>query len=669
MSWMAKLYETYEQAIYSDLSDEDKPMPISHTLQNAHINIVIDGNGNFKRASVLEKTQIVLPATENSAGRSSGEAPHPLADKLQYVAKDYPEYGGIKKSYFEGYEKQLSEWSHSRFSNLKIKAIHAYINKGKVIENLINSGIVYIDEKSKLLTSWKGEEDQPKLFKVLPKKSGEIEQGDALVCWSVEIEGDPNADTWKDKVLQQSWIAFEMSKDAQKGFCFITGKESVLAINHPAKIRHTGDKAKLISSNDLTGFTYLGRFKEDEEASGISFEVTQKAHNALRWLVSRQGSQNRNGDQIFIAWAVSGKSVPSPLIDSFYLLDENDLIEVNDEDHEELKISIDHGKNFGQQFAEKFKLKMQGYLSELGDSENITLMGIDSATPGRLSIIYYREFNLEEFLNRLESWHLNFSWPQRYNQEVETPEGKKQKSKVIWTVSTPTPKAIAEAAYGKALKDSLKKAIFERLLPCIVEKAPIPKDLVEACVQSASNPNGYDSKEKWLWLKNISIACALYRGYCSERNPNINERREYDMSLDRNYAGRDYLYGRLLAIAEQIERKALDESGEKRPTNAERLMQRFSVHPFSTWAIIENSLSPYRLRLRSSKNVGLLNYFQQEIAQIITLVDHSILADDSALSGEYLLGYYSQKNYRKSKEKLDEQNVQATELLTNSEEI
>ncbi len=99
MSWMATLYETYEQGMLLDLPGE-KLMPISHTLQNAHINIVIDNDGNFKRASVLKKTQVVLPATEKSAGRSSGEAPHPLADKIQYVAKDYPHYGGKKKAYF-----------------------------------------------------------------------------------------------------------------------------------------------------------------------------------------------------------------------------------------------------------------------------------------------------------------------------------------------------------------------------------------------------------------------------------------------------------------------------------------------------------------------------------------------------------------------------------------
>ncbi|WP_040820098.1 type I-C CRISPR-associated protein Cas8c/Csd1 [endosymbiont of Tevnia jerichonana] len=95
MSWMAKLYETYEAAMQLDLDGDAKLMPISHTIQNAHIKIVIDGEGNFLRAEVLEKIPIIIPATEASAGRSGTKPPpHPLADKLQYVAKDYPKFGG-----------------------------------------------------------------------------------------------------------------------------------------------------------------------------------------------------------------------------------------------------------------------------------------------------------------------------------------------------------------------------------------------------------------------------------------------------------------------------------------------------------------------------------------------------------------------------------------------
>ncbi len=294
MSWMAKLYDTYETGMGLDLPDKNKLMPISHTLQNAHINIVIDINGCFKRAEVLEKTQVVLPATEKSAGRSSGEAPHPLADKLQYIAKDYPEYGGRKKSYFPGYESQLAEWCSSEYENKKAEAILKYIRKGQVIEDLVSAHVLHIDESQKLMAYWPDEEDKnpPQIFKVLPaipknkrqnKDKVEIEPGDALVCWSVEKEGEPNSDTWRDERLQQSWIDYNSRTGDISDFCFITGNSSPIAVNHPAKLRHTGDKAKLVSANDSSGFTFRGRFTDPNgrQTTSVSYEVTQKAHNGV----------------------------------------------------------------------------------------------------------------------------------------------------------------------------------------------------------------------------------------------------------------------------------------------------------------------------------------------------------------------------------------------------
>lgn len=99
MSWMQKLYRTYEAVLArSDKLDGDPLTPIGHTLQNAHIVIVLNGDSEFQTARVMPpKTAIMLPATESSENRTSGEAPHPLADKLQYVAKDYVDFGGEKK--------------------------------------------------------------------------------------------------------------------------------------------------------------------------------------------------------------------------------------------------------------------------------------------------------------------------------------------------------------------------------------------------------------------------------------------------------------------------------------------------------------------------------------------------------------------------------------------
>ncbi len=652
MSWMAKLYETYENVFKLNLPDESKLMPISHTLQNAHINVVIDEDGNFKRARVLEKTKIILPATEQSAGRTRGDAPHPLADKLRYVAENYVQFGGTKKSYFDSYKSQLQEWCESQFCNPKVKAVYLYIKKGHLIEDLIQSNIIYTDDNNMLLSCWSDKVGPvPLLFKVLPKKDGKIEQGDALVCWTVEIEDDLCSNTWEDKNLQESWISFEASLATKGGFCFITGSKVSLATNHPAKLRNTGDKAKLISSNDKNGYTYRGRFINDTQACGIGYEVTQKAHNVLRWLISRQGY--RNGNQVIVAWAVSGKEVPSPMMDSYSLLEDIDLEELTITKDEEKTVKekpvIDHGRNLGQQFALKLNNKIAGYHAQLDNHEKIMIMGLDSATQGRMSIVYYRESNATDFFERLKSWHLDFSWPLRFKKEVLQPNGEKSTSKITWLVSAPVPAIIAKAAYGQAVKDELKKKTLERLLPCIIEGAPLPKDLVDACVRKASNPSAYKNKERGLWRRNIGVACALYKGFHSGRNTIVNDRRNYQMSLERECNSRDYLYGRLLALAENIERLALDRADEKRITTAERLMQRFSSKPFTTWKNIDESLRPYRNRLRISKDAGLLHYLEKEIQKICDLFSHEDFLNDLPLTGEYLLGYYCQKNYKKPK--------------------
>jgi len=156
----------------------------------------------------------------------------------------------------------------------------------------------------------------------------------------------------------------------------------------------------------------------------------------------------------------------------------------------------------------------------------------------------------------------------------------------------------------------------------------------------------------------------LYKGYYSERNPNINERRNYQMSLERNRNSRDYLYGRLLALAENIEGRALRNADEKRITNAERFMQRFSSRPFTTWKSIDESLRPYRDRLKVSGDAGLLQYWEKEIQQICDLFSHDDFLNDSPLTGEYLLGYYCQKCYRKPK---DVETVDEIDVITNNE--
>ena len=558
MSWIQKLYNTYENIENKEIAMKGAILlPVSHTLQQAHIEVVIDGEGNFLRAKVIPKEETILPATESSAGRAgSNPVPHPLADRIRYCAKDYPDFGGEKKHFFESYINQLADWYNSPYCHPAIKAIYTYLNKGHLTFDLVAYKILWVDSSKKLLTSWDKKEDKPEIFKYIK------DQGDPLVRWQVEIPG-VNPSTWQDKSLFDSWIKYITSKENEKGICYVTGEEKNLAKQHPRGIRYAGDGAKIISSNDNSNYTFRGRFTNSSQACEIGSEVTQKAHSALRWLITRQGY--KNSDQVFVAWAVSGKKIPDAFINTFELFEQESSFSENydlasSQVNKTTQIYSLSG-DIGQTFSLKLNKLIAGYSIELTASENIVIVGLDAATPGRMAIVYYQELAGSEFLEYIKKWHSDFSWGLRFTVQDASKNKIKNtpKHKTVWRASAPSPKDIAEAAFGKNLDDKLKKATVQRLLPCIAENRQIPLDLVKSTIRRATNCVGL---EYWEWEKNLGIACALFKGYFS-RHPNINQRRNYNMSLEIERNSRDYLYGRLLGLAEHIEECALRIAGEK----------------------------------------------------------------------------------------------------------
>lgn len=611
MSWIQKLYETYE-ACHGHEPDGSVPLlPISHTYQQAHVEITIDSKGEFESARAIGKVETAIPATERSAGRTNTRAPHPLCDKIQYCASDYKERGGRKSSFYKEYEALLSAWCESEYRHPKADAVLVYVKKGRLISDLINEKVLHVGQDGQLLTRWAADTPPPELFKVLTAKAGERDQGDALIRWQVREPGNPCSAVWEDSSLQDAWAKFDASSKEAKGVCMVTGEQRAsLALSHPKRLRHAGDGAKLISANDSSGFTFRGRFTDDTgaQACGVSYEVTQKAHNALRWLIHRQGY--RNGDQAIVSWAVDGAPIPDPFGSSLTLM-------LAGSDSGGTPIASVDG-DAGQAFAKRLNLAIKGYRSQLGPTEDVVVMGLDSATPGRMAITYYRELTGTEFLERIERWHVRYSWHQNF--------GKDKKF-----VGAPAPHDIAEAAYGRRLDDKLKKSTVERLLPCIVDGQPLPKDLVISTVRRASHRIGLDH---WEWEKCLGIACALYRGYLNKET--------YEMALETGRNSRDYLYGRLLAIAEHIEGRALYVAGEKRDTAAAKLMQRFADRPTSTWRTIELALTPAKSRLRV-KRPGFMREMDKLLDEVIVAFPSDDFTNDSKLSGEFLLGYHCQR--------------------------
>lgn len=614
MGWIEKLHATYEACKGHEPAGAELLMPVSHTAQQAHIEITIDEAGKFKTARLVNKEETVIPATEKSAGRTGKlPPPHPLCDKVQYCAKDYTQFGGAKPSFFDEYMELLDAWNDSAHTHPKVSAVFRYVSKGQVVADLVSHKILQL-QNGKLTTEWTGPGDPPELFRLLTPKEGKRDQGDAFIRWIVWAGDDLSPETWKDTSLQDKWIAYDAETSVERGLCMVTGEmDSVLASSHPKRIRHAGDGAKLISSNDGSGYTFRGRFTDNDgkQAAGVGFVVTQKAHSALRWLIKRQSY--RNGDQVYVAWSVGGRPVPDPWADTLALLLGSEAAPTEAQD-----ISGDAGQTFARNLARA----MAGYAARLDPTEDIVVMGLDSATPGRMAIIYYRELRGSEFLACIRLWHERHAWSQNFGKDRRF-------------TGAPAPHDIAEAAFGRRLDDKLKKATVERLLPCIVDGLAIPRDLVVSVVRRAANRSGL---EHWEWEKVLGIACALFRGWSASQG------KEYQMALEEERTTRDYLYGRLLAVADSIENYALTSAEKNRDTMAARLMQRFADRPFSTWRTIELALAPYMTRLKASeKGAGFLVKRRNLLDDIHRRFASADFTDDRPLSGEFLLGYHCQR--------------------------
>lgn len=620
MTWLLDLYNTYEENLdkvgvvtKGRFNENYMLLPEAHTYRMAQVEVQLDLKGNFIGASVLDKDKgnTVIPCTIDSSTRSGSKmAPHALHDNLQYVAGDYKAFGGIVKAGntpHEDYLRNLAEWCESQFGDPRIEAVYAYAKKGQLIEDLVNNNVLFA-VNHQLVSKWDRElerkyGDKPGIFKAL---NGE--QFSTFVRFNVIDLKNTIVPIWEDHHLYELYIGLNRGKLAEQKLCYVTGKVLPATVKHPSELRYGGDKAKLISGNDKRGFTYRGRFLDKKDVASVSYEVSQKAHNVLKWLITKQG-KNIDG-RIFLTWG--SKTDTDELVEM--ISPDEDLYQLLGKEYEKGNQDPTHSY-----FTRELAKALDGYKNNLNYHSNVYIMVLDAATPGRMAIVYYRTIEKNLYLNRISNWHTTCNWRHSYIKN-------KENGKRLIFFGAPSSRDIVEAAYGSNAGDKLVKNTLSRLLPCIVDERKVPFDIVNNIFTRTSNPL---SMERWEWEKQLSIACAVMRKRY--------EKEEYAVELDINRTDRDYLYGRLLAVAYVLEKNTFDEYEDKRIPNAERYMLAFSRHPETTWKIIQHNLLPYQQKLGTKKGTRYQKLFD-EIG--LKLAEYS---SDEPLNGKYLFGFYSQR--------------------------
>lgn len=626
MGWMQKLCEAYDVGIVSDQSGEKTPLvPVGFTHKKVKYHVVLTMDGQFVSAEERKEIRnendkkgqpplLEIPSTPQAESRTGSKgAPYPLTEGLNYLV--YEDEGNQER--FESYMKQLKAWCDQPDAPACLQAVYTYLNKHTLLSDLST---------------------QPNL-KINYYKNPEARQGEgtdrkAMVCFSVQTPDASSDDLWQRDDVKESWSRYYMQHlPGDKKLCYVEGKALPSTTNYP-KVQ---GNAKLLSAKDaIYPFQYKGRFTEDHSAACISTSVVIRTHNALAWLIERQGIKNKYG-MTWVVWNTNG-AIMRPATEG------NALLVEEEEEYED-----GTGKpavNTFDGYARAVRQAALGYALDLEDYDKarvncVEILGLEAATDGRMSITYYQECLGNSYVERLADWYRACCW-WGYNRKKKVTE-----------ISTPNTDEIASAVMGadaialtkqdmKCEKSQTKLArqLLSQLMMCIVDRQPLPLSMVNSAFRRCCNPLSFTSGkdkgwDRYGWNRSINTACAMIS--CSQKRGNAPDDEVFPPELQTASRNRDYLYGRLLAVADRMEEDVL-ELKPSLPTNAIRLTQRFAQRPFDTWQMIHEKLAP--IFQAAGENAGRYQIAFEEIEGLFLEEDRM---SQKPLCKEFLQGYSSQR--------------------------
>ncbi len=421
MDWVSELCDLYEKNKYlageMRYKEQNRKngvekiplvlLPPFHTTVTAQITVTISENGEFQDAKLVENDDklTIIPVTENSGSRTSTVVPHPFCDNIKYLSGDYKDYciEGTKNAEecYRLYIEALEKWHISPYSHKKVNALYRYLSKKCLICDLVNAGVLKLGENGKLSDSVKIqgiEQDKSFVrFRILEECQ-----------WDKDILSDTTgqyfSECWLDRTLQESFIQYYRSLMTEKDICYLSGNTEQPTYLHSKKIRNEGDNSKLISSNDKDYYTFRGRFHNKEQAFAIGNETSQKIHNALKWIIRRQG---KNIDTFcIVSW--ESDLCPMPEWDSDTDSICSQYVEDWGEDDGE-EVPVWDGNQAG---ALQFNSALLGYRRKLENMSRMVLMAFDAATTGRLALVEYKSLESSRYLDNIKYWHKECEWLQ-----------------------------------------------------------------------------------------------------------------------------------------------------------------------------------------------------------------------------------------------------------------
>lgn len=606
MSLLQALYNSYEYAEKNNMVDKidgsDVILPMYHEKKKSDgknlIIIKLDKNSNLIDANYMEKNEIIVfPITEDSVARSSGVAPHPLVDNGAYLFdKD------SKKE--KSYRKQLEEWiDYSEDDFLKI--IYNFLSKEdsfkSIVDKFYNNYVILKGVKIEYKEEGK-------------EKSKTFDFSKVFFTFVIEdYDGIKDISVSENKDLHKSYIKYvnylnSNDKEKEKVICNISGKEDYLCTKH----RPLMGTARLISQITASDENYLGRFSKPDQTIEIGVESSQKIHLMAKYLLSSKKTS---------VWLGS----KSYLVNWFSDDIKNDSkLNLNTSVFKSIKtitpIGTDTSKDIGESFL-KGKILFS-------DSSKYYVSIFDKVSNGRSAAKYFKEIDVSILKENLKNWQNKYYWFS-FNKELE--------EEIIFT---PSPYNILVSAYGierdgtlKIAKEKFLQSQLQIIISSIIEGKDISDNIEKALENNLKQRQRYD--KTWNRMKNCAMAILRHK-----------EGIDTNM-LDRENVDRSYLYGRLLAIYERMEKSCFDKDEDIRVSNAEKLWTSYVNSPVLISARLRNMIMPYQNKLMVNENKrGIYFKLKNEMREVTNLIDENYSykkqSNNMPLGPGFMFGYEAQ---------------------------
>lgn len=639
MTLINSLVKTYDKSLEVGLVDDYNGsdaviLPLYHNSVTSTgdniLKISIDKDSNFVKSSFLAKDdKIIFPVSLDSVNRTSNSMPHMLVDNCSYIAS-------YNEKRHKDYLDALKIWADEE-KDVEVKdfisIIYKYIESGEVINEALRYAlgidILKLTDKASILE-----------YTIINDKNKEITKKLELdkIYLEFEIVNLKNHEDYsvtKYKKLHQVHINNVRKSITKNGVCNITGKEDYIVYKH----RGILGNSKLISSVKQS---YIGRFKEGSDVISIGYETSEKAHLMLKYLMDNKNSSKwLGGQQYIVNWFSDDVKNEKKLFITSANPNLAGIDEADEFDIDKIETKNDTKDTYRAVYSENKKVAdsfITGVNTVPKDSIYSALI-VEKVNDGRSSIRYFKELQTSQLYKNLEKWSNTY-----YYYTLNSNDNLIKK--------TPSIFSILDAAYGterdKKLvndNDSFKKDQLQKMIISIIEGKEMPKNIVKAIDMNIRKKLNY--KNTWNILQ--SIALAVLRDSSKEENEDM---------LDRDNLDRSYLFGRLLAVYEMIERLTFDadKSGKDevslnkdsiRITNSDRYWTSFTNNPAHIMKVLDDKTKTYMDKLKTSKP-GLAVLLDKEKADIIIkLADNhmSTKNENKTLSHEFLYGYYLEKSY------------------------